>query len=131
MREKQFYELAKDICVDIKWIGDKVKKLLQNESLQASTVADVDEVRENIMLTYQHLEDARMRLDRCVGMNDPDPKIVAQIEDMTREEMARMWRNTPSGHLYFDRREPYFAIFEARFKKLGGFSPVISKAIDR
>lgn len=60
---------------------------------------------------------------------EPDPKEVEKINAMSREEMACLWRFARPGHPYFDSREPYFAIFEARFKALGGFSPEISKAI--
>lgn len=50
------------------------------------------------------------------------------IDKMSREEMARMWRFTPSGHIYF-QYGPVYDYFEARFKELGGFSPEISKKI--
>ena len=53
----------------------------------------------------------------------------ARIDNLTRYEMARMWRFTPSGHPYFDRRLPLADYFEARFNALGGFSPSISKAL--
>lgn len=52
-----------------------------------------------------------------------------RIEGMGREEMARLRRFAPIGHPYFDRRLPLNEAFEARFAKLGGFSPGISKKI--
>jgi hypothetical protein len=55
---------------------------------------------------------------------------VEAINKMGRYEMAEMWRYTPAGHPWFDSTKPYFAIFQARFKDLGGFSPEVSKAID-
>ena len=50
------------------------------------------------------------------------------IDKLSREEMCRLWRFTPSGHVYF-QRGPVQEHFEARFKELGGFSPSISKKI--
>ncbi len=51
------------------------------------------------------------------------------INSMDRESMCRLWRTAPAGHPYFDKRKPYWAVFEARFDKLGRFSPEISKRI--
>jgi len=52
-----------------------------------------------------------------------------RINAMGREEMCRLWRFAPSGHPYFDTEKPYYEVFKARFDKLGGFSPEISKRI--
>ena len=54
---------------------------------------------------------------------------IKKINNMSRVEMAKLWRNAPSGHPYFDRSLPYFKVFEKRFQKLGGFSSKISKEI--
>ena len=62
-------------------------------------------------------------------MIDPDPKVVDTINSMSRIEMARLWRFTPSGHPYFNTTLPYFEIFRKRFNELGGFSVAISKEI--
>lgn len=51
------------------------------------------------------------------------------INNMSRVEMARMWRFTSSGHRYFDSSLPFYNVFQERFKLLGGFSPEISKEI--
>ena len=49
---------------------------------------------------------------------------------MGQYEMAYLWRKSPSGHPYFDKTKPFFKVFEERFfKKLGGFTPAISKEI--
>lgn len=50
------------------------------------------------------------------------------IDKLSRLEMARMWRFTPSGHVYF-QYGPVQEHFDKRFKELGGFSPSISKKI--
>lgn len=63
-------------------------------------------------------------------MTRDDQRVVDRINAMSRLEMARLWRYAPSGHPFFDRELPYFAVFNARFTALGGFSPAISKAID-
>ena len=57
-----------------------------------------------------------------------DPEI-EKINNMSQEEMARLWRFSSSGHKYFDKSKPYFEIFNKRFQKLGGFTPEISKKI--
>lgn len=55
---------------------------------------------------------------------------IEKINNMSRLDMARLWRHAPSGHPYFDSSKPYFKIFEHRFMTiLGGFSPQISKQI--
>jgi len=61
-------------------------------------------------------------------MNEQE-RTIALINKMSREEMCRLYRNAPSGHPYFDQSLPYWAVFEKRFKELGGFSPAISKKI--
>jgi hypothetical protein len=54
---------------------------------------------------------------------------IKQIEAMSREEMGRLWRFASTGHPVFDPRLPLYAIFEKRFKELGGMTLVISKRI--
>ena len=56
-------------------------------------------------------------------------KMIEEINAMSREEMCHLWRFAPSGHPYFDSTKPYYEVFKARFDKLGGFSPEISKKI--
>lgn len=58
-----------------------------------------------------------------------EEKEIEKINQMSQEDMAYLWRNAPSGHLYFDSTKPYWEIFDKRFKKLGGFTPAISKSI--
>lgn len=54
---------------------------------------------------------------------------VAKINALSRVEMARMWRFSPSGNPYFDSTNPLSEVFLSRFKELGGWSPSISKEI--
>lgn len=56
-------------------------------------------------------------------------EIIEEINNMSHEEMARLWRFAPSGSIYFDRTKPFYKIFEKRFKELGGMTPEISKKI--
>lgn len=57
-------------------------------------------------------------------------EIIKKINSMTREEMAKLYRFAPAGHIYFDSTLPYAEIFKKRFfDELGGFSPEISKRI--
>lgn len=60
-------------------------------------------------------------------MNENEQKEIEKINKMSREEMAKLWRFAPAGHPYFDSTLPYYEVFAKRFKKLGGFSPEISK----
>ena len=52
-----------------------------------------------------------------------------QIDQMSREEMCRLWRFAPAGHPCFTTSTPVTAYFKERFDSLGGFSPEISKRI--
>jgi hypothetical protein len=54
-------------------------------------------------------------------------KMRAEIDAMSQFDMARLWRNAPAGHAYF--QPPLGQYFEAKFKEKGGFTPEISKAI--
>jgi len=49
-----------------------------------------------------------------------------RIDDMTQEEMARLWRFAPVGHPLFqgDTGDYFKGVF---FGKKGGFTPAISK----
>lgn len=51
------------------------------------------------------------------------------INQMSRAEMAELWRFGPPGHPYFDSTLPLYVVFKTRFNELGGFSPEISKKI--
>ena len=52
-----------------------------------------------------------------------------EIDEMSRLEMAHLWRYASAGHPYFNKELPLYDHFKARFDSLGGFSPEISKAI--
>jgi len=56
-------------------------------------------------------------------------EIIEDINNMSRIEMCRLWRNAPCGHPYFDISLPFYHIFKERFDRLGGFNPEISKKI--
>jgi len=49
-----------------------------------------------------------------------------EIDAMSREEMARLWRFGSSSKCF---RDPLFEYFQARFKELGGWSAELSKKI--
>ena len=66
------------------------------------------------------------------SVEDPHQEIIDQINQLSHFEMCRLWRNAPSGHIYFDKVLPYFEIFNKRlFKHFGGFTPEISKKLMR
>ena len=52
-----------------------------------------------------------------------------KINEMTQIEMARLYRFAPSGHAYFITGTPLQVAFNTRFKRLGAFTPEISRAI--
>lgn len=54
---------------------------------------------------------------------------IHNINKMSQEAMASLWRFAPSGHPYFDNTLPLYAEFKRRFDELGGFTPEISKKI--
>jgi hypothetical protein len=60
-----------------------------------------------------------------------EQKTIDDINQMSQMEMASLWRYAPSGHPYFDTSKPFSKVFDKRFEKLGGFTPIISKTIDR
>ena len=53
----------------------------------------------------------------------------AEIDKLTRFDMASLCRFAPIGHPYFDNTLPLADYFQARFHALGGESPAISKAL--
>jgi len=54
----------------------------------------------------------------------------AQIDAMSREELARLWRQAPIGHpLLADGTGKYFK--HVFFERHGGFTPALSKRISR
>jgi hypothetical protein len=57
-----------------------------------------------------------------------DPQLKTEIDALSREQMARLWRFAPSEHRFFCGRavSEYFA---KRFFELGGWSPELSKRI--
>ena len=59
-------------------------------------------------------------------------KEISRISKMGHEEMCRLWRYAPSDHPYFNTKLPYYEIFQQRlFEHFGGFTPEISKSIDK
>lgn len=51
------------------------------------------------------------------------------ISKMERHEMADLRRHAPIGHPIFRSDLPLNALFEKRFRELGGMTPAISKDI--
>ncbi len=67
---------------------------------------------------------------RVAGWNNKvTEKLKTRIDALTQEEMARKWRYAPIGDPMFQGEAGQY--FERRFKKLGGFTPEISKRIDK
>lgn len=58
----------------------------------------------------------------------PEEGLVA-IEQMSREDMCRLWRFAKPGHPIFAKDTPLWEAFIAKFNELGGFNPEISKKI--
>jgi hypothetical protein len=63
-------------------------------------------------------------------MTNEETKTIETINKMSQKDMASLWRYAPSGHPYFDKRKPFFEVFDKRFTELGRFTPEISKSID-
>lgn len=65
-------------------------------------------------------------------MKSPNKTLVKEIEkinQLTHEEMARLWRFSPSGHPYFVMGSPLWEAFEKRWKEFGGMNPTLSKKL--
>ena len=56
-------------------------------------------------------------------------KDLAEINKMSREEMAELYRFAPVGHRFFIEGTPQWEAFNKRFNELGRMSPEISKKI--
>jgi hypothetical protein len=52
-----------------------------------------------------------------------------KIDQMSREQLCRLWRFAPSGHPYFVSGTELQEYFDKRFRESGGFTPQISKKI--
>ena len=66
--ETPLKEMCDEIRVEIKQIGDKVHALLTHSDCEAENeyIGQRAEMKANIMLTYRHLEDARMRVGKIL-----------------------------------------------------------------
>lgn len=65
-------------------------------------------------------------------LTEEQEKKIETINNMTHEQMCHLWRFAPAGHEYFDKRLPYYEVFEERlFHHFGGFTPKISKEINK
>jgi hypothetical protein len=53
----------------------------------------------------------------------------ARIDSMSHFAMAHVFRYSPPGHPYFVRGSELADYFDARFKKLGGMTPQLSKQL--
>lgn len=52
-----------------------------------------------------------------------------EIDQLTHEQMATIYRHSPSGHPWFDSTLPLNDYFMERFNSFGGMTPAISKTI--
>ena len=64
-------------------------------------------------------------------MNEQEiQEIKKSIDKMSQEDCARLHRFAPSGHPIFNKNNgDLYDYFQAHFKKMGGFTPEISKQI--
>jgi hypothetical protein len=54
---------------------------------------------------------------------------LAEINKLSHEEMARLWRFAPPGHPYFKSGTPECEAFGARWREFGGMNPSLSKKL--
>ena len=66
--EEHFEELCNELRKEIKETGDKVKALLAHPEFknEQAYLNMHSEMKANIMLSYRHLEDARMRVGKIM-----------------------------------------------------------------
>lgn len=63
-------------------------------------------------------------------INDDEKAVYRRkIDEMTGDEMARLWRFAPVGHPIFDVRNGLVEYFEEKFREKGGWTPERSKRI--
>ena len=64
------------------------------------------------------------------NISEIEQEEIRKINDMGHEELCILWRQSPSGHPYFDSSKPYYKILQNRlFNHFGGFTPELSKKI--
>ncbi len=54
---------------------------------------------------------------------------LGKIYGLTHRGMAHKLRFAPVGHPWFDITKPYYRHFKRRFRRLGGWTPALSKEI--
>lgn len=54
---------------------------------------------------------------------------IKNINSMSHEEMAYLYRHAPPGHPYFSKEFPLYEVFEKRFASFGGMTSEMSKKI--
>ena len=52
-----------------------------------------------------------------------------KIDGMTHREMCVLYRFSPIGHSFFNKKNPISEYFDKKFKELGGMTPELSKSI--
>lgn len=62
-------------------------------------------------------------------MKFPEVNTVEDIESLTHEDMARLWRFASSGHPCFMTGHEMQRAFERRWKNFGGWNPALSRRI--
>jgi len=63
------------------------------------------------------------------NITEEDQAILAEIDKRSHEEMLRLWRFAPVGHVYFDSKKHYAEHFLNIFNAFGAFNPTISKKV--
>jgi hypothetical protein len=67
-------------------------------------------------------------MTKRMKVSDPEYKVVTDVIDkLTHFEMGRIMRFAPSNHDFI--KMPVFTYFQARFIRLGGWTPEISKQV--
>jgi len=73
--EKEFKESCNDLRLQALTLANNVRALLRHSDVEQINLlpATHSEIRENIMLSYRHLEDARMRLGKAIQAFEGGP----------------------------------------------------------
>lgn len=85
MEEKELKAQCDEFRHDIKVIGDSVKLLMDHTCFKYEQVypGQHGEMKANIMLTYRHLEDARMRVGKILQAADDGVSILDKGPETT------------------------------------------------
>lgn len=82
MATDEFRDKINELRKEIRDIDSQVKALMNHTVfMNLPKVADSSEMKANIMLSYRHLEDARLRLGKALQAEDGGTSVYDKLAD--------------------------------------------------